>query len=159
MYRSTLDGEELVTKKCNKCGEHKVLSDFATRTKDRKESFTVERRNECKDCRNKLSRQRNKLTKYHAKPDSDYTCPCCGRGAEEINCNGWVLDHDHSTGEFRGWLCDDCNGALGKALDNPKTLRRLADYLERSLVISSVSVDVFEEFEKKAELPMEKCNG
>lgn len=40
------------------------------------------------------------------------------------------LDHDHATGQFRGWLCDDCNNALGRARDNPAVLRALADYLE-----------------------------
>lgn len=40
-------------------------------------------------------------------------------------------DHCHVTGKFRGWLCRGCNHALGFAKDSPKTLRALADYLER----------------------------
>lgn len=40
------------------------------------------------------------------------------------------FDHCHKTKKFRGWLCHGCNIALGGAKDNPKTLRRLADYLE-----------------------------
>lgn len=43
------------------------------------------------------------------------------------------IDHCHSTGRFRGLLCSGCNHALGKTKDNPATLRRLADYLERSV--------------------------
>lgn len=143
MYISTLDGEQLVTKTCIKCGEDKPLSYFATRTADRKELITVERRNECKDCMGKERRVRRQLMKYQNKPSTDYTCPCCGRIASELNKNGWVLDHDHKTGEFRGWLCDDCNGALGKVFDNPATLRKLAEYLERPRITTSV----LEEFE------------
>ena len=41
------------------------------------------------------------------------------------------VDHDHATGKVRGLLCKRCNWALGHALDNPATLRRMADYLER----------------------------
>lgn len=42
------------------------------------------------------------------------------------------FDHSHTTGAFRGWLCSGCNSALGMAKDNPDTLRRLANYLEKS---------------------------
>jgi hypothetical protein len=41
-------------------------------------------------------------------------------------------DHCHRTGKFRGLLCGSCNFAIGKARDNPRTLRRLAFYLERN---------------------------
>ncbi len=42
------------------------------------------------------------------------------------------VDHCHRTEEVRGLLCNDCNITLGTARDSPATLRRLADYLERS---------------------------
>lgn len=42
------------------------------------------------------------------------------------------FDHNHQTGKFRGWLCNDCNLALGILKDNPILLRKLADYLEKS---------------------------
>jgi len=35
------------------------------------------------------------------------TCPCCGLVGR------LVLDHNHITGEIRGWLCNRCNIALG----------------------------------------------
>lgn len=52
-------------------------------------------------------------------------CEICGDGGK------LCLDHDHTTGRFRGWLCSWCNSALGHARDNPDTLRKLAEYLER----------------------------
>jgi hypothetical protein len=39
-------------------------------------------------------------------------------------------DHDHGTGERRGFLCANCNRALGLFKDNPEWLRRAARYLE-----------------------------
>jgi hypothetical protein len=41
------------------------------------------------------------------------------------------LDHNHSTGKFRGWLCDRCNRTLGLANDDPALLRKMADYIEK----------------------------
>ena len=43
-----------------------------------------------------------------------------------------VFDHCHASGNFRGWLCEKCNFALGLAKDDPALLRRMADYLERN---------------------------
>lgn len=42
-------------------------------------------------------------------------CECCGRPPK-----GRVLhlDHDHVTGKFRGWLCFDCNSAIGRLGDS-----------------------------------------
>lgn len=42
-----------------------------------------------------------------------------------------VVDHCHTTGKVRGILCPACNIALGLTKDDPKTLRRLACYLEK----------------------------
>ena len=36
----------------------------------------------------------------------------------------WVIDHDHDTGEFRGWLCNNCNTGLGAMGDTIEGLER-----------------------------------
>ena len=53
-------------------------------------------------------------------------------GSEYGNRSVWRLHHDHITGEFRGYFCDDCNVSMGRAQDNPEILRRLANSLERN---------------------------
>ena len=43
--------------------------------------------------------------------------------------NPFRLDHNHGTGEFRGFLCDSCNTGLGKFGDDPDLLARAIEYL------------------------------
>ena len=59
-------------------------------------------------------------------------CEVCGELPEGSTPSARSLrwDHNHKTGAFRGWLCCRCNLALGSAMDNPRILRALADYLE-----------------------------
>lgn len=59
-------------------------------------------------------------------------CEICGRPPHEVYTGRERLDmdHDHITGQFRGWLCSSCNMALGKLGDNPNTLLAAARYLE-----------------------------
>lgn len=59
------------------------------------------------------------------------TCELCGSGGRI------VFDHCHTSVKFRGWLCDNCNKALGLVRDDPDLLRRMATYLEQDR--SSVS--------------------
>lgn len=58
-------------------------------------------------------------------------CECCGKVLESTT-HGACLDHCHLTGLFRGWLCANCNSALGLAGDTPEAVRRLLSYVERA---------------------------
>ena len=40
------------------------------------------------------------------------------------------MDHDHITGEFRGWLCSRCNLMLGNTGDSVVLLQGLLTYVE-----------------------------
>jgi hypothetical protein len=59
-------------------------------------------------------------------------CAVCSSEAEDHH--GLVIDHCHDRGVIRGLLCQGCNLALGAVKDAPDTLRKLADYLEKSVV-------------------------
>jgi hypothetical protein len=52
-------------------------------------------------------------------------CKVCRKTSEKM-----CADHCHKKNVFRGWVCHKCNTALGHAHDDPKTLRKLADYLD-----------------------------
>ncbi len=58
-------------------------------------------------------------------------CGVCGRSLINPNFNphDCHIDHDHSTGIVRGYLCHNCNAALGFALDSPEILTNLKRYL------------------------------
>lgn len=53
-------------------------------------------------------------------------CPVCKKEGIRI-----CVDHDHKTGEIRGWLCDNCNVALGRVDDSMVILKELIKYLKK----------------------------
>ena len=60
-------------------------------------------------------------------------CAICFTDKPGKRLRSWMIDHDHSTGEVRGVLCENCNRALGMMQDDPDRLRMAADYLERTV--------------------------
>lgn len=55
-------------------------------------------------------------------------CHLCG----SVTAGSLHVDHDHSTGVIRGFLCRPCNTGIGMLKDNPALLRLAAEYLELS---------------------------
>ena len=126
-------GEEQVqTKVCAKCKKDLSLFEFAKANGNYP-------RSECRSCGKKQAHIREELKRQHEKPDNDYNCPVCKRGFQDIEYlgnrkGGWCLDHDHKTGEFRGWLCHDCNKALGFFKDDVVLLQSAIHYLQRDIL-------------------------
>jgi len=64
-------------------------------------------------------------------------CDACGDTIDSNNRDapGLIghIDHDHATGQVRGYLCRYCNHALGNAKDSVDRLQLLIRYLERSV--------------------------
>lgn len=58
------------------------------------------------------------------RPEPEW-CECCGRFLEKTPHN----DHDHTTGEFRGWLCSSCNMAIGLLGDSIEGVKKALAYL------------------------------
>jgi len=112
-------------KKCVKCKKVKPITLF------RDDAF---KSRICKDCCKKRDKQTRELKLITPAPSKDYKCPICLTDAkkhEGVN-NQWCLDHDHNTGEFRGWLCNKCNAGLGYFSDNINYIKRAVQYLEKS---------------------------
>lgn len=103
-------------------------------------SDTVDRFRGCKQCNSIRANEwkkanREKVQAMHIRwmygvSDIPAICDVCGG----VNANGRKIhvDHDHTTGAVRGFLCSGCNSALGLVKEDPERLRKLAEYIERS---------------------------
>ncbi len=58
-------------------------------------------------------------------------CAVCGISENELT-RRLHIDHDHISGKFRGWLCTNCNCALGLMKDSCELLTKLALYAEQN---------------------------
>jgi hypothetical protein len=124
----------------------KFVSDFV-RNKSARSGFG----NYCKSCHNVISKRnrerrhgstRNYLLRhrYGVEPHlfdaalerQEGLCAICRR------LKARHVDHDHSTGAFRGILCFSCNGALGQFRDDSTRLAQAIDYLEETSVLREI---------------------
>ena len=123
------------TKICIKCKQEKALESFITLgRRDLKNNHV--RMNICKKCERKKMNQVKELKKIYSYPKENYKCPICFKVPEQIipETNGktspFVLDHDHKTGAFKGWICNKCNSSLGFFEDNIDNVKSALNYLE-----------------------------
>jgi hypothetical protein len=120
----------LQTKVCVKCNKEVPLSEYGTC------SGGNYLRTECKACNKILSKTVKNIKKSVVAPSKNYCCPICNKTEAEVAGKGgkkagaWCCDHDHTTNEFRGWLCHQCNRLLGGAKDNVEILKAAISYLE-----------------------------
>tara|TARA_B110000467_G_C17805319_1_gene207178 strand:+ start:52 stop:477 length:426 start_codon:yes stop_codon:yes gene_type:complete len=120
----------VITKKCNKCWVDKPLSNFAN-------GSGCKYRNECKSCNKIQTDKLGELKKIHGffPADPNYKCPICGRTEDDLkhlygNKRKMVLDHNHKTGEFRGFICNRCNTGLSNFEEDEETLKNAIKYVK-----------------------------
>lgn len=93
-------------RRCTTCGASKPVSDFSPNTfrRDGLQPY-------CRPCgRAYVRRNRGVVAAdgFDLRERGEACEVCGGAGAR-----GVFLDHNHTTGLARGWLCGGCNGALG----------------------------------------------
>lgn len=62
--------------------------------------------------------------------DNQKQCDICGVHTD--TCKILHIDHDHTTGEFRGLLCGNCNVGIGMLKDSSAVLANAIEYLNKS---------------------------
>ena len=50
-------------------------------------------------------------------------------GEKRCSKNQFLVDHCHETGNFRGWICRNCNQGIGKLGDDVEGLVKALNYL------------------------------
>jgi hypothetical protein len=118
------------TKECSKCNrELPKTKRYWHKSNSRRDGL----HNYCKKCKAIIQRKIIYNLTYDQQKElfssQDSKCAICGR--ELLFLKGH-LDHDHKTGEVRGFLCGKCNVLLGKARDNPLILFKAITYLKQS---------------------------
>ena len=123
-------------KLCTTCNHYKELNMFRPREYGAGNSL----RTECSKCKNHKIKLVSFLKSENPKPDTkNYKCPCCKKTEIELKENGqfadrtvWVLDHNHITDKFRGWICNNCNNGLGRFKDDINILQNVIEYLKNN---------------------------
>lgn len=128
-------GDAYEFKICNVCNRLLKTTEFA-RNQNGINNRPI-RRPSCNDCRKIIdgvsvtSAQRREWTK--TKPNYEiWECPVCQKRTIPGLTSKVVLDHDHSNGKPRDWICDSCNTGLGRFKDDIELLQNAIDYLKNT---------------------------
>jgi hypothetical protein len=136
-------------KVCTKCKERKPRSAFGLNTNDRGHTYL---RSWCNPCCSKYRSEKQKLWTAHQKEKHrEYVtktrygvtshfisfvkqaqrnaCAICRVSFGLDQKTKPFIDHNHSTGEVRGLLCQACNSLLGMAKDSGTVLLSAYRYL------------------------------
>lgn len=79
---------------------------------------------------NKISKNEKLLISMSGRPRPDICEVCEGSSPRKDGTRRIVFDHDHATGQFRGWLCNRCNVVLGFLQDDVLVIEKLLNYLK-----------------------------
>jgi hypothetical protein len=105
--------------RCSKCGEKKPNTDFR-----RYGIAKMKLRSECRECESIQGRFKRDAHKVAG--INPGKCSCCKKVTDDL-----VVDHCHNSGNFRGWLCRNCNTGIGKLGDTVDSLVTALNYLLR----------------------------
>jgi len=131
---------ELLTALCAVCGPTTLVPERRNERK-RWKCATVAVRDRTKEYARTKDRRLQRLeVKYGLLPDQleniiikqKGKCMICKKLRPWGGREGLVVDHDHTTGRFRGLLCGHCNSGIGMFHDNPATLQAAIRYLRET---------------------------
>ena len=130
--------DSIRTQVCNFCKETLPETKFGFDSGGGLSSSGGYRKSRCKECAHKQRKIVEAMRKHHPYPDTDYSCPICSITEPEITAKSnrkhkrkvWELDHCHTTGKFRGYICNKCNMGLSHFSDDVSILKQACCYLD-----------------------------
>lgn len=137
MARDGTEWETFEDKICTKCNVKKKYDSFSINQYGK--NNRILRRPVCIECYSKKKKIPTKLRKEYElknprpKIGDVFHCPVCDKKKEHKFNNDICLDHNHSTGKIRGYLCGSCNASIGKFHEDPKILERAILWLNGDL--------------------------
>ena len=108
---------------CKHCGEMLGGANRVFKERGKNRAYYL---NRCRPCLTEAGALLRRLKKEHPMPPAGTPCACCGR-IDKLFC-----DHSHASGEYRGWICKNCNSGLGLLGDSVAGLERALAYLRSS---------------------------
>lgn len=129
-------GKRYFVKKCRKC-KAKEQKEWRGRNLNHVKEYKKKHRDDNRFSYAlvavRASARRGKYCECHAfaaEVENAFTGKCYVCGVSEGDCKRKLnLDHCHKTGKFRGWLCDNCNRALGQLQDSEERIENLLNYI------------------------------
>lgn len=133
----TKTGDEYSHKICDRCYKH-LPSDTHFSNNRIKKGGKITKRPSCKACRKikngKSIKSQDRLKWETLKPKLGqlFTCPICTKTSIG-GVSKHVLDHNHQTGQVRGYLCESCNTGIGRFDDNVELVKNAITWLNQTL--------------------------
>jgi hypothetical protein len=118
---------------CKTCGVEKLSTEF--HKEKRASSGLYAHCKPCRSAREKFWKYNLQFNDYKEMVQATPHCPICG--SEEP----LVVDHDHSTQEVRGLICQPCNKGLGFFRDNQQSLLNAIAYLNNEPLSEATSAE------------------
>jgi len=96
------------TRVCKICEKEKSLSSFHKKVWEGDDGYKRDGYDHrCKECKIEITTHVANLKKGFQNLKTSH-CECCGQTDTQI-----MIDHNHETGHFRGFVCKSCNRNLG----------------------------------------------
>ena len=127
-YMNGSQGRKSECKECTKRRSRSERSRKTTRAYRKKNRFCIALKASASDS---IKCGYSPCTATEVEVREAFTGKCYACSVPETECNRKLnLDHDHMTGAFRGWLCSNCNMALGLLADSSERITALQTYLK-----------------------------
>lgn len=124
--------KEFLTKICNVCHILKPIDEFEI---NQNSVVGRTRRPTCRSCRKQIDgvalKTSEKQRMQEIKPQTFFICPICKKASIPGITANLVIDHDHTTGNAREWICDSCNTGLGRFKDDIELMKETIKYLQK----------------------------